>query len=246
MNIGLPSLAIGRGSFAPPSLSDFDSLLSGWWLASRGTTGTSEVTAWASGKAGVAAFAKSGTGPALTAAVFGGNPGLLFDGATMGMIGPASLIAQGEGTILALVKPTDFINDAAAHYNNDMYVADNGGAAYGIVGRKNTPRVYAYNYDGTQDTAGSTAAVADSVYLLQWRHSGGQLYFRVNEAAESAGTASGNTASVASQMTLFRGFDGNRHGKGYLGALVTASAAIPAADLVRIRAILRDYAGSLG
>lgn len=150
--------------------------------------------------------ATSGSRPAITTAGPNSRACLDFDG-TNDFLGGAAIsnfIAAGSGLVIVSCVIDTFNRSAANVYNNDALFCD-GGAGYMGIYLKNAAggTGYAYNWDGTEDSASATLSTA-TAYVLHWRHESGNIYFGVN-GTESSPTASGNTQVITGPVRLGSG-----------------------------------------
>jgi len=224
----MPRLGLGLGlgspTVYPPTAPTASAGVTGFWRADIGASPAAWTNRLASGDF---AQATGGKQPSIVSGVFGSRPGVRFDGAAQGMDGPqtGALIGASEGTVYVLCVVRSIALAAANIYQSDTIVTDAGG--YWGIGLRSTTGVAAYNYDGTIDEAGQTAITLNVPHVIRWRHSGGNVYQRLDAGTETAGVASGATLATTSALRLGYGYTGaNYHAAVDVGAVVTANAAL--------------------
>jgi len=119
------------------------------------------------------------------------------------------MTASNGYMVISLIADAVVVNDATA-YNNDGVLADIGGFM-GIYLRNTagTPEtVQAYNFDGSVDVAASAVINTGTVYVVEWRHEGGNLYVRVNGTGEQT-AASGNMSTLSNPLGMGAGYSGS-------------------------------------
>ena len=240
MRLGLPGIGLGNGSGVIPAPSTV-SAVSAFWRADIGAAPAAWTNQLASGD-----FAQptAGKRPTVVASLFGSRPGVRFDGAAQGMDGPTtgSVITASAGTIYVLAIVRSITLDAANIYQSDTIVTDASGD-WGM-GLRSSTGFSSYNYDGTIDEVGPAAVTLATPRIFRWRHSGGNIYQRLDTGSETAGAASGDTLGTTNALRLGYGYTGaNFFAALDVGAVVTANAALSAADDARIMRWLRWYGG---
>lgn len=240
MRIGL-GLGLGLSARPVPAAPTVVSAVTAFWRADIGAAAALWTNQLASGDF---AQATAGKRPTVVASLFGSRPGVRFDGTSQGMDGPntGTLIGASEGTVYVLAIVRSVTLDAANIYQSDTIITDTGG--YWGMGLRSSTGYAGYNYDGTIDEAGQTAVSLSAAHILRWRHSGGSVYQRVDSGAETAGVASGATLATTSPLCLGYGYTkANYFAAVDVGAVVTVSAALSAADDATIMRWLNWYGG---
>lgn len=190
----------GGGAFTPTSVSGCTL----WLRADLGVTTATGVSAWndQSGSGNHWTQASGAGQPLLVASAVNGQPGVQFDGVAHFMSGPAalsSLITATAYTMFAVVK---FISAAAASgtsYLENPLVAEVG--SYHGVFFDNGAAVKLENFAAVEAHDDLTITLG-TVYTFKGRHDSGNLVTSLNGAADSAGTAAGNTGSLAGQVNM--------------------------------------------
>lgn len=126
---------------------------------------------------------------------------LSFDGSNDKMSTTAintDFISASSGYMIVSIKPTGFPTDDGTFYINSPVLQDNGQNT-GITVRANggSPLIYAGNYPQVVQSS----IVANTKYVVEWRHEGGTLYQRINGAGEVS-VASGNSATFSAVMNM--------------------------------------------
>lgn len=126
---------------------------------------------------------------------------LSFDGSNDRLTTTAintDFISASSGYMIVSIKPTGFPSDSGTFYINSPVLQDSGQNT-GITVRANggSPLIYAGNYPQSVQSS----IVANTKYVVEWRHEGGTLYQRINGAGEVS-VASGNSASFSAVMNL--------------------------------------------
>lgn len=131
------------------------------------------------------------------------RPAFLFDGVDDQLVAGAisTFITNSAGWAAFSIQPVSFVHDDALSYRNDCIFED--GGAFAALTIRTAGIAYAYNWDGNEDKAasGSGAIVLGTPYVLEWRHDGGNIYLRINGAAEFS-VASGNTSTITGTVQI--------------------------------------------
>ena len=138
----------------------------------------------------------------------GGQPSLVFDGATSIMVTDnlaSAYLTVAAGTVLCVFEAT-LINTAnSPAYDNDG-VWCNTDSQIGLYLHSTTPSARALNDDGVVDFAASTIALNTS-YVHVWRHGSSVISSYLNNNTATQSTASGNTSALNTQLQLGRNYD---------------------------------------
>lgn len=224
------------------STPDTSTGVSGFWRADIGAS----VSTWTNAKkTGDFAQGTAGKRPTIVSNAFASaRPGVRFDGTSQGFDGPAtsSLITASEGTIYVLAIVRSITLNAANIYQTDTIMTDASGD-WGI-GLRSSTGVASYNYDGTIDETAAAAVSLSTPHVFRWRHSGGNIYQRLDSSSESVAVASGDTLGTSNVVRLGYGYTGaNFFAAIDVGAVVTANAALSASDDASIMRWLNWYGG---
>lgn len=212
------------------SVKAFFRLDNGYTLSSTTVSAFSGHTATA-----VTAFTQA-TGanqPVFQAAGFGtARPSILLNGSDDFMAAGAlsEWIAAGAGAVYLLIKPT-----AATAGGAQIWEDASSQAGLRMV---TGPIVRARNDDGAADVADQATALS-TAQVVRWRHAGGSVYSRVG-STESAGVASGNTASLVGLNRIGWTATGMA---GHVGAIVAMNTDPSVAEDAAIMSFLNAYGG---
>lgn len=149
------------------------------------------------------------TRPQPTTAGPSGRACAQFDGSNdflnSGAVAISSFISVSAGYVIASVIVDDITTNASNPWENDK-IWTAGGATTANVGFvfKSAPTGHAYNWDGNADITTHTSFPLDTVVVCEWKHTGGQLYGRVN-AGTWGQVASGNTTTLSSPLRIAHG-----------------------------------------
>lgn len=216
------------------------------FLADRGLGTTSAVGSWYPAKSGVAPFGQVGSSrPTLEPAGFGAaRPTLLFDGTDDYMYAGAlsEWMTAADGYVYVLFEPITFaVADpgAGAYYLADPVWHSEGG--YCGIGFYQSTNVVAFSYDSNYDER--TAATTAARQIVRWRHTGGNLYLRINSDAESAGVASGNIGNItlSNRIGANPGATGNYAHMRVAAIVAGNDGALSSGDDAAIMAMLNAY-----
>lgn len=213
--------------------------------ANLGVTDTSGVAAWADQSGLGNNFAEATSKHTLATNVWGNRPAVRCSG-TSKLTGPASsaLFTASTGVVYVLAKPTTISFDDGTIYGNHTLMCD-AGPYWGMFIRNNTPRFAVTHNDGTGDDTAYEAIADDTTYVFRFRHSGGNVYHRINENAESAGVVSNNTGALTQVVRIGTAYN-NISAFGFIGDIgaVIACNAVPSAgqDAI-IMSRLKAYGG---
>jgi len=136
--------------------------------------------------------------------------GALMDNVTARIALPTSFsnfITATNGTMSMWIKPQGVSVSRSYVYDLPAFIGDNGGYAAITRGSiSGVDRIWAYNWDGTDERVGITYNVDEWVYVT-WVHSGGVLSIYKN--GEFVGsTSSGNTEFLGNTLYLGNGYSG--------------------------------------
>jgi hypothetical protein len=211
------------------------------------TTGASQLT-WKNQVAGGSAqdlVGGSGTSPSTT--TVNGLTALDASGGQF-LVGTATsnYIAAGAAYIIVSIKMPasgNATNSASQWANHGIY--GDGGGNWGLY-IKNTSTCYAWNWDGNADSENTTSSLsASTVYVIEYRHTGGTLQSRLNNGSWSTGVATGNLTPTNSNFDVLRGWSSS--GLCFLGQaleLVTFSTVPSTGDQDALAANLKLYCGA--
>lgn len=187
--------------------------LQGWWRADAGNvTIATGVSQWndTSGNARHLTQATGSAQPAHTSSLAGMNnqPAVTFDGSNDQLTGAAwsNFVAVGAYTIMAAIYPTAAPTNSATIYANTGILSD---PASGLIGLylRSAPDVGLYNWDGSEDKDILNINALSTGSIITGMHSSGNLITRLGTGSESAGTASGNTTSLAGLLSMGRAYN---------------------------------------
>lgn len=139
---------------------------------------------------------------------FRGNPSIDFDGVDEYIEGTAAsnIITVSTGTIALALLVRSIATNAAAFYDNDATIGEQGGFFGSPL--RSAPSINIGNFTaGADEPASPTAFTLNAVHTVVLRHGGGTLAISVDGGAEQT-VASGNTASLASLMQFARSYAG--------------------------------------
>jgi hypothetical protein len=146
----------------------------------------------------------------------------------------SNFITASAGTLALWLRATSAGAAAGNVYTGSVAIAD-AGAFFGIfqavVG--GLDRIWAYNYDGSEDTAGATYTVGTWHHIV-WRHSGGTLYL-YKDGAEAATATSGNTTDLTNAMSIGGGgFAGSESWGGDLAEVAAWNVALTVSEIAAL------------
>lgn len=130
----------------------------------------------------------------------------------------STFITNSAGYMVASIRIDTFPTNSASSFSNSVVLLDTLKFAGMTVRSGNI--FYAYNWDGNEDKATGTTA-ASTVYVVEWRHEGGNVYQRVNGTGETS-VASGNTSTMTGVLSM-GGISGTQLFDGKLFEAVTFS-----------------------
>lgn len=110
----------------------------------------------------------------------------------VGSIALSNWITASDGYIIAAILPDAFTSNDATVYQNHMLISDTSQNMGMFL--KNNNAYHVYNWDGNADAASGTIAPA-TPYILEWWHTGGSVFGRINGGAPFS-AASGNTSDL--------------------------------------------------
>jgi hypothetical protein len=151
----------------------------------------------------------------------------------------SSFISASAGTIIAVIKPSTISKNSGTLSANHLALGI--GGTFGIYFRNNGPTAYAYNNDGVVDTAAVSCPAAGTAGVYMWRHGSGNIELSVNDGTP-ASTASGNTNSLGSGISLF-GSLADDYFVGRMGVFAFYNVALSAANVTRAVNLLRVQYG---
>jgi hypothetical protein len=158
--------------------------------------------------------ATAGNRPAVTTA--GPNSRAAADFASQDtLIGTAmsSFMASNAGYAIVSFIADSIASNGAQSYNNNAVWTDGGGFTGVYLKNAGTPKTaIAFNWDGNDDAASSAVISLGTVYVVEWKHEGGNISLRVNGGAW-VDVASGNTSNLGFNLQLgsFTGSSGTSH-----------------------------------
>jgi hypothetical protein len=118
-----------------------------------------------------------------------------------------TLIANSTGTVTAWAS-TDSAGATVGNVYQGRWVWSNGTAGGGHAGvaisnTDGTDKIWSYNWDGSDDHAGTTYSTG-TWYHIAWRHTGGTLYNYQNTTVASI--SSGNTSDLVTAVEIGNGY----------------------------------------
>lgn len=126
--------------------------------------------------------------------------GMLFDGNDDYLTSSAAFsnfITATDGYMIVTCKPTGFPTDNSSAFANSIVIESTPQNADMTVRNNGGSPIY---YVGSDPNYLSTSVVANTIYVMEWRHEGGVLYQRTNGAGEISMSA-GNT-NVSGNLNL--------------------------------------------
>lgn len=171
------------------------------WLRETRTTSGSTVTQWTDKSGNSRNFTPPATAPNVGPTV-NGQPTVNFDTGAKSLTNATALssfIANNAFTIYAVVNVTTYGTNSTG--DADQAVIGDTGGIWALSLHQSTTAVRLYNWDGSEDNDSQTLAV-ETWALIEGFHSGGALLTRKNNGSQSAGTASGNSTSLAGTMRV--------------------------------------------
>ncbi len=172
----------------------------GAWSASRKLY-TAFGGSFYSGAAGFTLFDQSGNsqdftngGGTTSAACTQSVAGVVFGGSNWLNSPSATYVTATDGYMITTIRPTSFTSDVPVSPYLNAVVLLNSGQNFGITVSNNSgsPLAYAINW-GVNNFA-SNSIVANTIYVVEWRHQSGTVFCRVNGGTETS-QASGNTST---------------------------------------------------
>jgi hypothetical protein len=159
--------------------------------------------------------------------------------ATMTALGSTSTLY----VIISGIFDTLTLNDGSTKDRNHRIFIDTLDD-WGMAGRLGG-NLYAFNFDGTFDYAdsGAAAIVAGTAYVLEWRHSGGNVAGAINNAAEFT-LASGNTSNGAGLISMGGLASGTGAFDGKIFEMATCNAVPTAPQRAALIANFRQWCGA--
>lgn len=151
----------------------------------------------------------------------------------------SSFITATDGYMIVSCKPTGFTTNNGTAYLNATLFQDSGGN-FGSTTRANdgSPLLYSTNWGGGQVVQNSIAA--DTAYVVETRHQGGNFFQRVNGANEQT-IASGNT-SLGGTLNL----GGRSLAAGFQGLIYEAAIFATIPSLVTRNALVQSFGSQAG
>ncbi len=197
-----------------------------------GATQTDFSGSGVNGTVSGAAFSKQGQGLCQV----GGC--MSFDGATTSINTnrvTSSIISATEGTLSIWAYPTGSAPTGTNTYHGQALIADTGG----FTGLYRTDiggldRVWAFNWDGTDDRVGTTYSV-DAWNHFVWVHQGGILSI-YKDGAFVGSTTSGSTASLGTGVHIGVGNGGGEVFNGLLDEVQAYPTALSAEEIAQVYA----------
>ena len=115
----------------------------------------------------------------------------------------SNFIANNSGYAVVSILADSIVTNSATVYANHAIICDGVSQIFGLFLRNTgTPdTVYAYNWDGSVDAASSATINAGTTYVVEWKHTGGNVSVRVN-AGSWTDVASGNTTGLGGTFTM--------------------------------------------
>lgn len=225
--------------FDPATLS-----LTGWWRANSTTqyqnsTGTWTGTASAGGSGSRnLTQATSGQRPADGTALNGHTPPDFdgFDDVEANATAISTLLSASAWRMWTLVNLDAIAANSAASYSNDCLVTDSG-AFWGVFVRNNagTHTVYAYQWDGAEKFASTTATLTGAWVLIQARYDGSNIRLKVNSTSVVTGAAGSISTTTGTLSVGARDSAGNGPSNGRMAELGLLASAGSDADFDDIR-----------
>jgi len=217
-----------------------------FFRADRGVTDISgKASSWANQTAYAITALTQGTAaarPTISAnGAAPGRPSLIFDNADDVLTGGAlsEWMTDTTGTVYILSKQTGVDQNNALAYQNH---AQWNRGAYAGVATKVGPLVQAWGFDTALRATATQAISLASWNIYRWRHAGGNLFLRLNSAAEGAGVALAAIGDVASAVTVGNGASASP-ANSEIAAVIALNTDVTADENTTIMAWLNWYAG---
>jgi hypothetical protein len=215
------------------------------------TGGVSPIVTWTN-RGSTAAYGSVGAGaskPTWSATGVSSKPAAVFSSGTPNQITSAAqmgqTIAASAHTIVCVVNVASVTLNATPAYNNHLIVGDSS-AWFGLLAKSagGTPTFQLYNYSGTIHLAERTFSTG-TTYVVTGRHHSGNIYLRLNLAAESAATASGDTGGLPGVTVMNVGKrTGQANGiSASIGHIIIWNSVVVLADRERAIAKLKYFYG---
>lgn len=164
------------------------------------------------------------------------------DALDSGALPASNFITVNAGYMIVSFKPTAFTTDFIPAYLNSALLQDRGeNAGLTISDNSGSPVVWANNWTGSPKQV-SNPVVANTAYVVEWRHEGGMLYNRLNGDTETSIVA----GTTVPDLSLVLGLGGRFLAASFSGYIYEAATFAVVPDLTTRDALVQAFGTYVG
>ena len=191
------------------------------------------VTTWNDSSGNGRNLQNSGNKATYTSNLRNGYPGLTFagtEGPYQSAVGVtmANIITASASTMYFMFKVTSISTNNVASYQNDALMSDFGGY-YATYFRSGGPLV-GLGWYTSADHVDTQSISTGTFYIIEELHSSGNIFTRLNNGTQSAGTGAGDLGSTASRFQVGSDYQISHHFTGATGEIVIYNTALNSTD----------------